>query len=110
MHKEISKSKAIDTILAKYRLKYDVVGMCMCGDAENDKVALLHMSHLAEIPGVRAHVFTPSNAQHAVSTAVLERWKAQNPHASENRIRKAHLKLFKGNPAPFRLPWDEGDG
>lgn len=49
MHKEISKSKAIDCVLEKYRRYYDVVGMCMCGDAENDKIALTHMSRLAEV-------------------------------------------------------------
>ena len=96
MHKEISKARALEVILTTYRKKYDVVGMCMCGDAENDKVALLYMSRMAEVPGVRAHVFTPSNAQRAVSTSVLEGWKNTNPNTSRNRIRKSQFRLFRG--------------
>ncbi len=49
MHKEISKAKAIEVILTSYRRVYDIVGMCMCGDAENDKVALNYMSRMAEV-------------------------------------------------------------
>jgi hypothetical protein len=92
----------------------------MCGDAENDKVALNYMSRMAEVrgvclfelahqhdvaaqvPGVRSHVFTPSNAQRAVSTSVLEGWKNRNKESSKNRIRKSQFALFKGITALVR--------
>ena len=84
MHREVSKSRALDEILSAYRRSFDVVGVCMCGglsfsrtvgtggvsendlrcgDAENDAVALRYVSRMAEVPGVPAHVLTPANAQ-----------------------------------------------
>lgn len=96
MHKEISKSYAMNILLTKYQRHFNITGLCMCGDAENDKIAMNYVSRLAEIPGVQAHVFTPANAQKAVSTSILEFWKNKNPHSSLHRIRKGPKNLFLG--------------
>lgn len=49
MHKEISKSYAMNILLTKYQRHFNIVGLCMCGDAENDKIALNYVSRLAEV-------------------------------------------------------------
>lgn len=66
------------------------------GDAENDKVAIVYTSKLAEIPGMTAHVFEPANAQPVVDSAHLEGWKNKNRAASSHRIRKGDLTMFRG--------------
>jgi len=96
MTKEISKAQAIRILTYRYMRTYNVIGLMMAGDAENDKIALKHVSRLAEIPGVRSHVFLPANAQTAVESGQLEKWKSENKNASPNRIIKSHLRLFKG--------------
>jgi hydroxymethylpyrimidine pyrophosphatase-like HAD family hydrolase len=102
MSKEISKAKAIDVLLDRYRKDYNVVGMLYAGDAENDKNAIIYTSKLAEIPGMTAHVFEPANAQAVVDSDHLEGWKVKNKSCTKNRIRKGDFRMFKGITALIR--------
>jgi HAD superfamily hydrolase (TIGR01484 family) len=108
MTPEISKAKAIARVLRLYQRLYHVRGMLFAGDAQNDKIAVKHFSHLSEIPGVPAHVFLPGNATSAITTKALEQWKEQNPNASINRIRQAKENYFEGVITLMYQAWRDG--
>jgi HAD superfamily hydrolase (TIGR01484 family) len=93
---EINKAKGINKVLELYSKKYKVKGIAFAGDNENDKHAILYFSKLAEVPGLKTHVFLPGNAVQSIHSNALEGWKEKNSKASENRILLAEKKYFKG--------------
>lgn len=102
MSKEISKAFAVNMLIYSYMHAYNVVGIIYAGDAENDKVAIKYVSRLAEVPGMNAHVFIPSNSNPAIFSEQLEGWKKKFGAASRMRITKGSEKLFRGITSQIR--------
>ncbi len=48
------------------------------------------------VPGVNCHNFTPVNAQEAISTHVLEKWKRKNRAAHQHFVERGTRKNFAG--------------
>lgn len=107
MTNDVSKARAIDILVRHYAREYNIVGLCYCGDAENDKIAMSHVSKLAEIPGINAHNFTPGNAQEAISSRKIENWKYKNVWAHEHYVEKAEPDLFIGISCLIRQAMDQ---
>lgn len=110
MPKEVSKATALKTIFEVYQRQYDIVGITYSGDAENDKEAVKYVSKLAEIPGVKANVFLPSNANDIISSKSIESWKNKIESAgSKNRILKGNEKFFIGVMNLMKESLEKGD-
>ncbi len=58
------------------------------------------------VPGVNCHNFTPVNAQEAISTKVLERWKRRNRAAHAHFVEKGTKKNFLGVTELIRRAMD----
>ncbi len=106
MSTEISKANGLNMMLHDYRRDYDIAGLMYGGDAENDKVAMTFVSKMAEVPGVNCHNFTPVNAQEAISTQVLEKWKRKNRAAHQHFVERGTKKNFAGVTELIRRAMD----
>jgi hydroxymethylpyrimidine pyrophosphatase-like HAD family hydrolase len=93
MHKEISKSEAMHTLIRNYAADFNVVGFLYAGDAENDKIAMEFVSKYAELRGINAHNFVPGNAQDAILSHKLEPWKHRNRKTSTHFVEKLTLLI-----------------
>lgn len=96
MTPEISKANAINRLLGVLSRENNVKGMMYAGDAENDKTAVKYFSNLAEIPGLKSHVFLPGNAIEGIWSKSIEDWKQKNSKTSSNRILLGEKKNFAG--------------
>lgn len=95
MSKEVSKGNAINWVINRNMKSYEVSGISFSGDAGNDKMAVKYVSKLAEIPGMKANVYLPSNAIEEIQSKALESWKEKIP-SSTNRILISDEIYFKG--------------
>lgn len=92
-----NKDNAIKHIFYDYLRNYNIRGMSFSGDSINDLAAVKLMTKLAEIPGIKAHVFLPANARECVCNQDIEAWKDNNTKLINGRvIQKGTFNYFKG--------------
>lgn len=95
--KGVGKDKAISWIMNEYHKKYEIVGISFSGDGANDIKAVDYVSRLSEIPGIKANVFLPSNAQRFLESEEIEAWKEKIKNVSKgSRIKKGDKPYFEG--------------
>lgn len=95
--KGVSKEKAIQWMLERYQKEYDVRGIVYCADSENDKKAVEYMVRLGMIPGIRAHVFLPSNAMQIIHSEQIEAWKTKfEKFGLKKNVKISHYSVSEG--------------
>lgn len=93
----VGKDVAIKKLFEKFQKNYDIVGMCYCGDHENDLKAIDYMSRLAEVPGIKTHIFLPKNAQECTKNPEIKVWQDKIGDKSQGRvIRQGNFDTLKG--------------
>jgi HAD superfamily hydrolase (TIGR01484 family) len=94
---QIGKEVALRGIFEYYQKKYNIVGFCYCGDHENDLRAIDYVCRLAEVPGIKAHVFIPKNAQECTKEPKIKVWQDKMGAISRGRvIKQGDFNTLKG--------------
>jgi HAD superfamily hydrolase (TIGR01484 family) len=95
--KGVGKHVAINKLFSLYQKRFDIVGMCYCGDHENDMKAINYMSKLAEVGGIKTHIFIPKNAKECTKHPKIEDWQIRMGNLSRGKvIRQGRFDTLKG--------------
>jgi HAD superfamily hydrolase (TIGR01484 family) len=113
--REISKDNAIKWMLNKFMTSKEytgteIGGIIYCGDSENDKKAVDYISRLALIHGIKAQVFTPSNAATEIRSENIEQWKDKfKKFGVDNCVKISKYPIVEGITDLLKMQLEKGE-
>ena len=106
----IGKDIGVQKLIERFQKKYNIVGMCYCGDHENDLKAIDYMSRLAEVEGIKINIFLPKNAKEITKSPHIRVWQDKMGDISRGRvIRQGNFDTLKGILDAMKREYNKGN-